>query len=75
MSDEDLKRQLIAQVKHQTRWIRRTPMMIGAFGGGLALLGLCLASGALITLGAFAGVAGFGAQAFLWYALYDEEKS
>lgn len=50
-------------------------MMIGAFGGGLALLGLCLASGALITLGAFAGVAGFGAQAFLWYALHDEEKS
>ncbi|MNN68037.1 hypothetical protein D3C81_1837120 [compost metagenome] len=74
MSEEDLKRQLVAQVKHQTRWIRRAPMLIGVFGGGLALLGLWHASGSLITLGACAGVAGFGAQAVLWHGLHDEEK-
>lgn len=74
MSDEDLKRQLVARVKHQTRWVRRVPMMIGAFGGGLALLGLWQASGSFVTLGAAAGVAGFGAQAVLWYGLHDEEK-
>ncbi|KNH43682.1 MULTISPECIES: hypothetical protein [Pseudomonas] len=77
MSDEDLrelKRQMVAQVKHQTRWLRRAPMLIGVVGGGLALLGLWQAAGSLITLGALCGVTGFGAQAVLWYSLHDEEK-
>ncbi len=77
MSDEDLKklkRQMIAQVKNQTRWARRVPMLIGAFGAVLALLGLWHSSGTLITLGAVVGVAGFGAQAVLWYGLHDEEN-
>ncbi|MNT93584.1 hypothetical protein D3C72_2350910 [compost metagenome] len=65
---------MIAQVKHQTRWVRRVPMLIGALGAVLALLGLWQSSGALITLGSFVGIAGFGAQAVLWYGLRDEDK-
>ena len=77
MSDEDLKklkRQMIAQVKHQTRWARRAPMLIGALGVVLALLGLWHSTGALISIGGLIGIAGFGAQAVLWYGLYDEGK-
>lgn len=77
MSDEDLrelKRQMVAQVKHQTRWLRRAPMLIGIVGGGLALWGIWQAAGSLITLGALCGVTGFAAQAVLWYGLHDEDK-
>lgn len=77
MNDEDLKklkRQMIAQVKHQTRWTRRVPMLIGVLGAVLALLGLWHSIAALTTIGAALGVAGFGAQAVLWFGLRDEDK-
>lgn len=77
MSDEnlrELKPQMVAQVKHQTRWLRRAPVLMGVIGGVLALLGFWQSTGALITLGTLCGVAGFAAQAVLWYGLHDEYK-
>jgi len=77
MSDENLKelqRQMVAQVKYQTRWLRRAPVLIGVIGGVLALLGYSQSTGALITLGTLCGFTGFAAQAVLWYGLQDEDK-
>ncbi|NBA98610.1 hypothetical protein [Pseudomonas sp. R5(2019)] len=77
MSDEDLKKlkqQIVAQVKHETRWTRRVPVLIGGLGVVCALLGFWHSSGALISIGGLVGIAGFGAQAVLWYGLRDEGR-
>lgn len=77
MDDKDLKklkRQIVAQVKHETRWTRRVPVLIGGLGVACALFGLWSSSGALIFIGGLVGIAGFGAQAVLWYGLRDEDN-
>lgn len=71
---EKLKRQLTAQVKYQTRWLRRIPLLLGGFGLVLMLIGYWRSSGPLTTLGACVSVMGFGAQAVLWYGLRGEDK-
>lgn len=71
---EKLKRQITAQVKHQTRWVRRVPLLLGVLGIVLTLIGYWRSAGSLTTLGACVSVVGFGAQAVLWYGLHDEDK-
>lgn len=77
MRDKDLdnlKRQITLRVKHETRWLRRVPLLLGALGLVLTLIGYWRSSGPLTILGAFLTVMGFGAQAALWYGLRDEDK-
>jgi hypothetical protein len=71
---EKLRQQLAAQVKYQTRWLRRPPLLLGAIGLVLMLIGYWRSSGSLTTLGACVSVMGFGAQAVLWYGLRGEDK-
>lgn len=76
MSDKDrerLKRQISAQVKYETRWVRRVPLLLGLAGVTLALIGCFVSTYPLIALGSCAAVLGFGAQAVLWYGLRDED--
>lgn len=77
MRDKDsdnLKRQITIRVKHQTRWLRRVPLLLGALGLVLTLIGCWHSSGPLASLGACLAVMGFGAQAVLWYGLRDEDR-
>jgi len=69
-----LRRQLTAQVKHQTRWLRRIPLLLGGVGLVLMVFGYRRLSGPLTILGACVSVMGFGAQAVLWYGLRGEDK-
>lgn len=71
---EKLRRQLTAQAKYQTRWLRRILLLLGGFGLMLMLIGFRRSSGPLTTLGACVSVMGFGAQAVLWYGLRGEDK-
>lgn len=77
MSDNDserLKRELLAQVKRETRWVRRAPMLFGALGLILVFVGVWCFSELLMTLGSFIVVVGFGAQVAMWLALRGEDK-
>jgi hypothetical protein len=71
---EKLKSQLSNQVKHQTRWVRRVPLLLGLLGGMVTLTGYWRSAGSLIALGLCIGFVGFGAYAVLWHGLHDEEK-
>ncbi|MHC8297742.1 hypothetical protein [Pseudomonas sp. LB3P58] len=60
-----------ANVKHQTRWVRRIPVLIAVIGVLVAVIGLVFSSGWPVSIGLLMFVVGFTSQVVLWYGLHE----
>ncbi|WP_286789109.1 MULTISPECIES: hypothetical protein [unclassified Pseudomonas] len=71
---EELIAMLDAQVQHETRWLRRIPLLIGILAAAVACFGYAVGYWKIMTVALFILTIGLSAQAVLWFGLWDLNK-
>ena len=71
---EELIAMLDAQVQHETRWLRRIPLLIGILAAAVACFGYAVGYWKIMTVALFILTIGLSAQAVLWFGLWDLKK-
>ncbi|WP_286789115.1 MULTISPECIES: hypothetical protein [unclassified Pseudomonas] len=65
---------LDAQVQHETRWLRRIPLLIEILAVAVACFGYTIGYWKVMTVALFILTLGLSAQAVLWFGLRDLNK-
>ena len=71
---ETLIAMLDAQVQHETRWLRRIPLLIGLLAAVVACYGYFMSYWTIMIVALFILTVGMSAQAVLWFGLRDLKK-
>jgi cobalamin biosynthesis protein CobD/CbiB len=71
---EKLIAMLDAQVQHETRWLRRIPLLIGVLAAVVACYGYFMSYWTVMVVALFILTIGVTAQAVLWFGLWDLNK-
>ncbi|WP_407364134.1 hypothetical protein HKW97_23885 (plasmid) [Pseudomonas luteola] len=71
---ETLIAMLDAQVQHETRWLRRIPLLIGLLAAVVACYGYFMSYWTIMIVALFILTVGMSAQAVLWFGLWDLNK-
>ncbi|MBH3441881.1 hypothetical protein [Pseudomonas luteola] len=71
---EELIAMLDAQVQHETRWLRRIPLLIGILTAVVACYGYFTSYWTIMIVALFILTIGITAQAVLWFGLWDFKK-
>ncbi|WP_312125317.1 hypothetical protein [Pseudomonas sp.] len=71
---ETLIAMLDAQVQHETRWLRRIPLLIGILAAAVACFGYFMSYWTIMVVALFILTIGVTAQAVLWFGLWDLNK-
>ena len=71
---ETLIAMLDAQVQHETRWLRRIPLLIGILAAVVACYGYFMSYWTIMIVALFILTVGMSAQAVLWFGLRDLKK-
>jgi CHASE2 domain-containing sensor protein len=71
---EKLIAMLDAQVQHETRWLRRIPLMIATLAAVVACYGYFMSYWTVMVVALFILTIGVTAQAVLWFGLWDLNK-
>ncbi|GGM20009.1 hypothetical protein ACFQDN_25200 [Pseudomonas asuensis] len=62
------------QAAHETRWLKRVPLLIGLIATPVAFYGYFMSYWTVMVMALFILTIGFTAQAVLWFGLWDLEK-
>ncbi|TWI44157.1 hypothetical protein IQ22_04750 [Pseudomonas duriflava] len=71
---DELIARIEAQINHETRWLRRIPLLIGILAAAVVCFGYAVGYWKVMVMALFILTIGITAQAVLWFRLWDLNK-